>query len=57
MTDGAERVRLPVIDDPPPFGGWVDHDDLQLTEEEIVEGNRLGEMIDINDDGDNGGVA
>lgn len=55
----AEPRELPPIDDPPKSGVWVDHEEWfgNLTAEEIAEGNRLGQTIDIDDDDDNGGVS
>lgn len=45
---------LPAVDTPPRSGVFVEHDELVLTEEEIAEGNALGEEIDVDDDDDNG---
>lgn len=47
-------AELPALDDPPRSGVWVEHDTLELTEEEIAEGNRLAAAIDPDDDHDNG---
>jgi|GEM_PF-1518669 len=51
-----DPATLPAIDDPPKSGVFVDHEEFFLapTPEEIAEGNRLGEAIDVNDDLDNG---
>jgi hypothetical protein len=54
MSD--ELVDLPP-DKPPRSGSWVDlHDDVleQITPEEIDAGERLNELIDVDDDDDNG---
>ena len=51
MTEPAE---LPQVDTPPQTGVFVEHDDLELTAEEIALGNRLGELINPDDDDDNG---
>lgn len=45
---------LPAVDTPPATGVWVEHDMLELTDDEIVAGNHQGEAVDINDDDDNG---
>lgn len=53
MTDRM----LPVLDEEPEEWG-PDHDELGLTDEElgmtILLGNLMGEMIEIDDDHDNG---
>lgn len=49
-----EAVELPVLDDPPRSGVFVEHDDLELTDDEISAGNDLGEAIDVDDDQDAG---
>ncbi len=46
---------LPELDEPP-RGPVVDHDDLELTDDDIDEGNLLSELIDVDDDDDNGGA-
>ena len=52
----SEPVDLPVVDEPPRSGVFVEHDELELTDAEIAEGNRLGETIDPDDDEDSGDV-
>lgn len=54
----TEPIDLPVIDEPPKSGVWVDHEEWfgDLSDDEIAEGNRLGGAIDPDDDDDNGGV-
>jgi len=52
-----ETVNLTVYpDDPPTSGDWVDNDEViaEPTEEELEEGRRLGEEIDVDDDEDAG---
>jgi hypothetical protein len=52
-----ETVNLTVYpDDPPTSGDWVDNDDAisEPTEEELEEGRRQGEEIDVDDDEDAG---
>lgn len=46
---------LPALDDEPRNGVYVDHDQLQLTHDEAALGNRLGEVIDPDDDEDTDG--
>lgn len=46
---------LPVLDEPPKSGVFVDHDDEPLTAEDIALGNALGEVIDVIDDDDRDG--
>jgi hypothetical protein len=43
-------------DEPPTSGDWVDTDDViaEPTEEELAEGQRLGEEIDPDDDDSTG---
>lgn len=50
MTDPDDL--LPVLDEPPKSGVFVDHDDAELTEDEIALGNALGKAIDLGDDED-----
>lgn len=50
----SEPIDLPAIDEPPKSGVFIEHDDLIPTDDEIDEGNRLGEEIDVDDDEDNG---
>ena len=52
----SEPVELPAVDEPPRSGVFVEHDELELTDAEIAEGNRLGQVIDPDDDEDSGGV-
>lgn len=49
-------AELPAVDTPPQSGVFVEHDELVLTDEEIAEGNVLGESIDVYDDEDSGDV-
>ena len=53
MSDPAD---LPAVDEPPRSGVFVEHDELELTDAEIAEGNRLGQVIDPDDDEDSGDV-
>jgi hypothetical protein len=56
--DGSEvEVRLPP-EEPPKSGVWVEShvNATDLDEDEIGRGNALGELIDVDDDEDNGGV-
>lgn len=46
--------KLPVLDSPPRSGVFVDHDDLVLTSQDIERGNELGDLIDVDDDDNNG---
>jgi hypothetical protein len=43
-------------DEPPSSGEWVDPDDViaEPTDEELEEGRRLGEEIDVDDDDSTG---
>lgn len=50
MSD--EATTLPVVDAPPEV--WVDPEEFELTDAEVADGNRLGVMIDTDDDEDNG---
>lgn len=52
MTD--QPVALPAVDEPPSGGVWTEHDDLELTEDEVADGNHLGATIDAADDTDTG---
>lgn len=45
---------LPVVDDEPKSGIYVDHDEIAVTDNEAAEGNAQGNTIDIDDDDDNG---
>lgn len=45
---------LPALDDEPKSGVYVDHDDAELTAEDIAAGQALGRLIDVDDDGDTG---
>lgn len=53
----SEPRQLPVIDDDPKDGKEVHLEDLELTEKEIADGEKMGRQIDIDDDEDNGGIA
>lgn len=46
--------ELPALDSPPKSGIFIDHDDAELTDDEIALGNALGEAIDVDDDNDDG---
>lgn len=54
--DGSEVEIETPYDDPPSSGTWVDAEDIlhNPTEEELREGNRMGQSIDLDDDEDNG---
>ncbi|WP_167760425.1 hypothetical protein [Blastococcus sp. CT_GayMR16] len=52
-TDHDEE--LPVLDQPPASGVFVDHDDEPLTDDDVELGNALGEAIDVDDDDDRDG--
>lgn len=52
----ADPRDLPAVDEPPGSGVFVEHDEFELTDDEIAEGNRLGERIDPDDDEDSGDV-
>lgn len=41
-------------DEPPKSGVFVEHDEIELTRDEIAEGDRLGRVIDPDDDEDTG---
>lgn len=45
---------LPILDEPPRSGVFIDHDAEPLADEEVALGNALGEVIDVHDDGDAG---
>lgn len=47
-------MDLPILDSPPRSGVWVEHDEIELTPEEIAEGNRQSAEIDVTDDHDTG---
>lgn len=50
-------VLLPEMDDQPKGGYYAPElSELELTPEEIAQGNLLGQIIDIDDDEDNGGI-
>lgn len=55
MTAPAGDDALPILDEPPKSGVFVDHDDEPLTDDEIALGNALGEVIDVDDDDDASG--
>lgn len=46
--------ELPSLDEEPKSGVYVDHDELELTEDDIAAGNALAQVIDVEDDDDNG---
>jgi len=52
----SDPADLPAVDEPPRSGVFVEHDELELTDAEIAEGNRLGQVIDPDDDEDSGDV-
>jgi hypothetical protein len=54
--DGSEVEVETEQDDPPSSGQWVDPEEFihNPTDEEVAEGERLGNEIDIDDDEDNG---
>jgi hypothetical protein len=57
MTQSEDALNLVVYpDEPPQSGEWVDTDEVIAapTEEELAEGQRLGEEIDPEDDDDTG---
>lgn len=55
MARKDEPRVLPVLDDPPRAGYFAPElSELELTPEEIASGNRLGAVIDVDDDADNG---
>ena len=54
MPEQSNEPMLPILDDEPKSGVYVDHDDLMLSEEEQEEGRRLGRSISVEDDDDNG---
>ena len=47
--------ELPALDDEPASGVYVDHDSLELTDDEAALGRALGEVIDVEDDDDSDG--
>lgn len=47
--------ELPVLDEAPKSGVFVDHDDVPLTDDDIALGNALAAVIDIHDDDDGHG--
>lgn len=52
----SDPIDLPAVDEPPRSGVFIEHDELELTDDEIAAGNQLGAAIDVEDDDDNGGV-
>jgi hypothetical protein len=48
----TEPIELPQVDEPPKQ--WLDPEESPLTKDEIAEGKRLGEIINPDDDTDNG---
>lgn len=58
MDENKIFEHLPELDDQPKSGVFAPElAELEPTEEEIAEGNRLGQIIDIDNDEDNGGIA
>lgn len=55
MTGPDPDDLLPILDEPPRSGVFVDHDDEQLTDDDIALGNALGVVIDTEDDDDSDG--
>lgn len=55
MSDDTSAQELPVLDEEPK-GDFIDIENFfeDITEEEIAEGNHLGETIDTDDDDDTG---
>lgn len=49
----SDSEHLPVVDTPPDV--WTD-EHPEPTAGEVAEGKRLGEVIDVDDDDDQGGV-
>lgn len=55
MPNGEDEViELPQLDEPPASGAFIEHDDFEITDEEAEAGKRLGQVIDPDDDEDNG---
>jgi hypothetical protein len=54
--DGSEVEIEVEPEDPPRSGEWVDHEEFfeSPTDEELAEGERLGQEIDVDDDEDSG---
>ena len=52
MTEPRSEMEpeLPVLDEPPKSGVFIDHDDLELSDDDIALGNALGEVVDVEDD-------
>ena len=46
--------ELPILDSPPKSGVYIDHDAVPVSDEDAEIGNRLAEIIDVDDDDDNG---
>lgn len=53
MCNTEEQDLVLPVDEPPKGGEWAE-EHPELTAEEIAEGNRLGQVIDPDDDEDNG---
>ena len=47
MVKDRVPVILPVVDDPPKTGVWVDPEEWEVTDEEVAAGNALGERTAI----------
>jgi hypothetical protein len=54
MTEPHDTDDLPILDDEPKDGEYRHLEDQPLTDEEIADGNTLGESIDVDNDNDNG---
>lgn len=57
MPDNTpDGVIVTPVEDPPRSGEWVDCEQaiFNPTRDELAEGERLGEVIDVDDDHDNG---
>lgn len=53
---GPDDPIVAPVDEPPRDGVWRDWDGAQLDPDVIAEGERLGQVIDVDDDDDNGGI-
>lgn len=52
----SEIIELPIVDDDPKSGVFVDSEEFFVspTEDEVADGNHLGTTIDISNDADTG---
>lgn len=52
----SDVIELPVLDDDPKSGVFIDSEEFfeSPTEDEVADGNHLGETIDHDDDADTG---